>query len=223
MRVRRPGSWFLGREPRVKANNVPGERQEEGQAMPITRVQELFARELGEIYDAEHRFLEGQQEMVERATDEELQRAIRNHILQTQQHIGNLEQVFRELGQEPRRETNEVARGLASEAQESLKETQGEAPLGDALRDCAINAAVAKVEHFEMASYRSMLPGARRMGETEIANLLEANLRQEENAAQIAERSAEELFQKALTAEEMDGGGLIDKAIGKVKDRLTGQ
>src|SRR3954451_8032574 len=125
--------------------------------MPITRIQELFAHELGAIYDAEHSFLEGQQEMVQRATDEELQRAIRNHITQTQQHIRNLEQVFRELGQESRRETNKVARGLVSEAREILQETQGEALQGDTLRDCAINTALIKVEHFEIASYRNLL------------------------------------------------------------------
>src|SRR5919206_2846118 len=115
--------------------------------MAISNVKGLFVHELCELYDAEHRFLDGQVKMVHRATDGDLQRSIENHILQTRQHIGNLEQFFRELGEEPRRETNEAAQGLVSGAEQSLEEAQS-----DALRDCAINAAIIKVEHFEIGS-----------------------------------------------------------------------
>jgi ferritin-like metal-binding protein YciE len=182
--------------------------------VPITNTQELFLHELAEIYDAEHRFLEGQAVMVNRATDDELQSSIRNHILQTRQHIRNLEQVFRELGEESRRETNEVAQGLVSEAQTSMQETES-----DVLRDCAIDAAVIKVEHFEIASYRSLVTGARLMGQSKVVDLLNANLGQEEEAAQIAEQSAEKLLQEAMQAEEPEPEGLVDK----IKDKFTGQ
>jgi ferritin-like metal-binding protein YciE len=182
--------------------------------VPITNTQELFLHELAEIYDAEHRFLEGQAVMVNRATDDELQSSIRNHILQTRQHIGNLEQVFRELGAESRRETNEVAQGLVSQAQTSVQEAQS-----DALRDCAIDAAVIKVEHFEIASYRSLVTGARLMGQSKVVDLLNANLEQEEETAQIAEQSAEKLLQKAMEAEEPEPEGLVDK----IKDKFMGQ
>jgi ferritin-like metal-binding protein YciE len=182
--------------------------------MPIANTRELFLHELSELYDAEYRFLEGQREMMQNATDRDLRGAIENHIVQTEQHIRNLEQVFGELGQEPRRETNEVARGLVSEAREGIQEAQGEA-----LRDCVIDAAVIKVEHFEMGSYRGLVTGAQLMGQTEVVSLLNVNMQQEEDAARIAEQSAEELFQKAMQAEKQEEKGLIDK----VKDRLTGQ
>lgn len=182
--------------------------------MPITNTQELFLHELAEIYDAEHRFLEGQAVMVNRATDDELQSSIRNHILQTRQHIGNLEQAFRELGEESRRETNEVAQGLVSQAQTSVQEAES-----DALRDCTIDAAVIKVEHFEIASYRSLVTGAQLMRQSKVVDLLNANLEQEEETAQIAEQSAEKLLQKAMEAEEPEPEGLVDK----IKDKFRGQ
>ncbi len=187
--------------------------------MAIKNVQELFAHELGEIYDAEHRFLDGQVKMVHRATDGDLQRSIENHILQTRQHIGNLEQFFREFGEEPRRETNEAAQGLVSEAEQSIGEVQN-----SALRDCAINAAIIKVEHFEIGSYRGLVTGARlMMGESVVvSNLLETNLQQEEETAQIAEQSAEELLQNAMRTEAPEQEGLADK-MSRLKDRLTGQ
>jgi ferritin-like metal-binding protein YciE len=184
--------------------------------MVISNAQELFVHELSEIYDAENRFIEGQQEMVEHATDQDLKGAIQEHLEQTRQHAVNVERVFAELGQESHRETNEVAQGLVSEAQEGIQEAQSEA-----LRDAAIVSAVIKVEHFEMGSYRSLVTAASLMGQTEIERLLRENMQQEEETARIAEQSAEELLQKALQEGEQgeEEGGLIDKA----KDKLTGQ
>jgi ferritin-like metal-binding protein YciE len=181
--------------------------------MLIGNPQELFLHELGEIYDAEHRLIVGQQEMVEYATDEGLKEAIQEHLRQTEQHAANVERVFTELGQEAHRETNEAARGLVSEAQKGIQETQSEA-LGDA----AIVSAVIKVEHFEMGSYRSLITAANLMGQTEVERLLRENMQQEEEAARIAERSAEELLQKATQEAEQGEKGLMDKA----KDKLTG-
>jgi len=184
--------------------------------MPIASTQDLFLHELCEVYDAEHRFIEGQQEMVEHTTDESLKGAIQEHLEQTRQHAANVERVFAELGQEAHRETNEVAQGLVSEAQEGIQEAQS-----SALRDCAIVSAVIKVEHFEMGSYRSLVTGANLMGQTEIERLLRENMQQEEETARTAETSAEELLQKAMQAEggSSEEQGLIDKA----KDKLTGQ
>ena len=61
------------------------------------------------------------------------------------------------------------------------------------------------------------------MGESEVVgNLLEANLQQEEETAQTAEQSAEELLQQAMRTEAPEQEGLADK-MSRLKDRLTGQ
>ncbi len=185
--------------------------------MPISNAQELFVHELSELYDAEHRFTEGQQEMIEYATDEDLKSAIQEHLAQTRQHAVNLERIFTELGQEAQHETNEAAQGLVSEAQEGCQEAQSAA-----LRDAAIVSAVIKVEHFEMGSYRSLVTAAHLMDQTETERLLRENMEQEEETARIAESSAEELLQKAMqegSQQEQEEESLIDKA----KDKLTGQ
>ncbi len=69
-----------------------------------------------------------------------------------------------------------------------------------------------------MASYRNLITAAELMGHTEAKNLLDENLRQEEETAQTAERSANELLQKAMQSQEQ-GEGLVDKA----KEKLTGE
>jgi ferritin-like metal-binding protein YciE len=183
--------------------------------MPIANTQELFTHELCEVYDAEHRLIEGQQEMIQHATDENLRSAIQEHLEQTREHAANVERVFAELGQEARRETNEVAQGLVSEAQEGIQEAQS-----PALCDCAIVSAVIKVEHFEMGSYRSLVTGAQLMGRSEAARLLKHNMDQEEQTAKLAESSSEQLLRKAMKEEgQQPEEGLMEKA----KDKLTGQ
>ena len=176
----------------------------------------MLRHELSDVYDAEHRFLEGQQEILQEATAPDLRGAIENHIEQTRQQITNLEEVFAELGQEPRREACEAAQGLVSEAREGIQETPT-----STLRDCAIVSAVIKVEHYEMGSYRGVVTGARLMGQTKIERLLAENMHQEEETARIAERSAEELFGKTMQAEgeQPKQKGLVDKA----KNKVTGQ
>ena len=89
--------------------------------MAVANVNDLTLEALGEIYDAEHQFLEGQQEMEQQATDQDLKSSIQEHIGDTEQQIRNLEQVFEQLGQQPQRQTNEVAQGLVSEAQQRFR------------------------------------------------------------------------------------------------------
>jgi ferritin-like metal-binding protein YciE len=186
--------------------------------MAITNTQELFLHELAETYDAEHTFVFGLQAMGQGASDEDLRSAVANHLEQTRGHIQNLEQVFNQLGQEPYRETNEIAQGAAKELQQGL----GEAHQSPELVDCVIVSAAIKVEHFEIASYRGLITAAQQMGQQEeVVNLLQQNLQEEEEAAQIAEQSAPDLIRKAVQSggEQQEDKGLIEQA----KDKLTGQ
>ena len=61
-----------------------------------------------------------------------------------------------------------------------------------------------------MGSYRSLITAANLMGQTEVEHLLRGNMQQEEEAARIAERSAEELIQKATQEAEQGEKGLMD-------------
>ena len=164
--------------------------------MTITNTHQKFIHELGDVYDAEHRFLEGTRELAQHASDQQLKSSLQEHIGQTQQQIQNLEQVFQQLGEQPNREACDAAIGLVREAQKNLKEA--EAP---ELRDCLIAGAASKVEHYEIASYRGLIVGAQQMGQPELVNLLQQNLQQEEQTAQTLEQSAPQLVQKAQQAE----------------------
>ena len=161
--------------------------------MPINTPDEKFLHEVGDIYDAEHRFLEAQQLMLEQASDPALKTMIQDHIGETEGQIQNIERLYEMMGQKPKRVKCYAAAGLVEEGRKTMEEAQGAA-----LRDCVIAAAQAKVEHYEVASYRTLLMGAEGMGQNDAVKLIKQNLKQEEQTVKKVEQSAPQLLEKAM-------------------------
>jgi ferritin-like metal-binding protein YciE len=168
--------------------------------MAMTNPVEMFQHEVGDIYDAEERFLRGQQLMVLKATDTQLQNLLKEHVEQTRQQIRNLKEVFSLLGQRPKGVTCDSAQRFVVEAAKTIEESAT-----DGIRDVLIGRAAAKVEHYEIASYRALVVAAELMGHDQIKSLLEQNLHQEEHAADLLERSAPQLLQKVLLTQPTAG------------------
>lgn len=166
--------------------------------MAINNMQEKFQDGLGDIYDAEHQFLKAMEEMLQNASDTNLQQMLSTHIEQTKGHIKNLEQVFQVLGTQPQRVMCDGAKGIVSEGQKGIKDTSSV----PAICDTAIAGAADKAEHYEIASYRGLIGDAELMGQREIVGLLQQNLEQEESTSQLIEQSMPALLQNA-----MSGGG----------------
>jgi ferritin-like metal-binding protein YciE len=164
--------------------------------MPIKTTQEKFMHELGDIYDAENRFLKGQQQMLLAATDPTLKAGIEQHIAESEQQVANLEQVFQLLGEKAKGEPCDAAKGIVTEGQKNLKEAGS-----DAIRDCLIGSSLMKVEHYEIVSYRGLILGAQEMGNREAVALLEQNLKQEEQTAKKLEQNVPKLLRQAAQAE----------------------
>ncbi len=159
----------------------------------LTNLDELLHHDLGDIYDAEHRFLEAQAEMLAAATDRELKKMIKAHMAQTKGHIERLEQGYELLGLKPKRVKCPVAVGLVKEGQDGLEDSEGHPKV----RDCVIACAAAKVEHYEISSYRTLVAAADTMGHDELLALFQANLAEEEEAASKIEWSTPALLEKA--------------------------
>lgn len=171
--------------------------------MAINTLQEKFLHGLGDIYDAEHQFLEAQQEMLPKANATTVKSLLEQHIKETEQQITVLEQVFEALGETPERETCAAAKGIVSENQKTLKEVSK----NPTLVDLAISGGASKVEHYEIATYRMLITGAEQMGQTQVTKLLRQNLQQEEATAQKIEQSAPTLFQQAMAQEQGRSAG----------------
>jgi ferritin-like metal-binding protein YciE len=168
--------------------------------MAIRTLEEKFQHELQDIYDAEHQFLKGQEEMLAAATDSTLKEMINKHMQQTQGHIRNLQQIFSLMGLPAERVMCDGAKGIISEGQKLLKETQG----SPEICDTAILGAASKVEHYEISSYRGLITAAKIAGQSQVVNLLQQNLAQEEQTAQLIEQTEPGMLHKAISAQ----GGL---------------
>lgn len=160
--------------------------------MSISTLQEKFVHDLGDIYDAEHRFLEAQQEMLQQARAAELKTMIRDHIGQTENQIRNLEEVYSAIGTKAKRVKCDAAAGLVTEGQKGMKEAEE-----PGVRDCVIAGAAAKVEHYEIASYRGLITLCEELGQNSALRLLKENLKQEEQTAKLVEQSVPDLLHKA--------------------------
>ena len=160
--------------------------------MSISNSQEKFVHELADMYDAEHQFLEAMGKMRDAATDSKLTQLLEQHIEQTERQIGRLDQVFAEMGEEPRRQECMGAKGLVQEGSKMMEEAGS-----PEVRDSVIAGAAAKAEHYEMVGYADLVDGAELMGKRKIVRLLTDNREEEMSTARKLERLSPRLGKAA--------------------------
>lgn len=143
-----------------------------------SKFQKLFTEELKDIYWAEKHLVSALPKMAKGATTGELKMAIENHLEETKVHVERLEEVFSMLEMKPRAKTCEAMEGLIEEGKTILEDTEEDSMV----RDAGIIIASQKIEHYEIASYGSLVALARKMGRNEAAELLEMTLEEEKGA-----------------------------------------
>lgn len=175
--------------------------------MPLQTPRDLFLHEMSDTMSAEHIIVRMLPDLAQEAQNSEASKAFNEHEHETRQQIKNLEQAFKQLGEEPEATTCHAAEGLKKE-HEALKE---EKPSPDVLEMGNI-AGAAKTEHYEIASYTGLVQMAKDLGERDVANLLQENLDQEKAMAKRVEVIAKELGKeaKAKMKEEEKAGAAAD-------------
>jgi ferritin-like metal-binding protein YciE len=164
----------------------------------IRTAREMLLHALADIYDAEHRFLEGHRQMRARVRDARLRDMLERHSGETEGHIRTLQQAFAKLGATPERDREPCrgAIGLVEEAATLMRESS--APVIDSLVACAAS----KVEQYEIVSYRDLIEAACAMGHRPVARLLERNLHEEERTAERLQQASSRLIEQAVRASE---------------------
>ncbi len=161
--------------------------------MPMNSPQELLLHDLGDIYDAEQRILQILPTLASECQDPQATQAYRTHEQQTRQQIQNLEQCFQILGQQPQRVPCLAVQGLKQEHDSFLKDNPSQAIL--TMFDLG---AAFKTEHYEIASYLSLIEAARAMNQPQIVQLLQHNLQQAEWMAQQVSQISRQLDQQLI-------------------------
>ncbi len=169
---------------------------------------DLFLYELSEIHSAEQILAQVLEQAPGMVQNPQLQQGLLQHAQETRQQIGNLEQIFQQMGAQPLPTTSHAAQGL----QQSLQEVIQADPSPDVLEG-AVVAAQAKAEHLEIACYTGLIAKAQAMGQTEVAQLLGQNLQQEQAQAQRIEGIAQQLAQQQAAMMGVQGGDQVSASM----------
>lgn len=151
---------------------------EEASNMPY--LEKFFINQLKDMYYAEQQLVKALGEMQKAATTEELEDAFEHHQRQTERHLKRLERVFRMIGSTAATKKCEAIDGLINEARTIISETKE----GTATRDAALIIAAQKIEHYEIATYGSLVQLAVTMDLDRAAEVLERTLQEEEETDQ---------------------------------------
>ncbi|MFC6765826.1 ferritin-like domain-containing protein [Natrinema soli] len=164
--------------------------------MSMDTIQDLFEHGLEDIYHAEHQLLDALEELEANTERDEISQAFSEHREETRDHIDRLEEVFDMFGEPPEKEECEGIEGLLEEYEEftSMDPTQE-------VMDYHNMAAAEKTEHYEIAAYGNLIPLADQLGMDDAADLLEENLREEQDALDELKGLTEDFEIDAIPAE----------------------
>jgi ferritin-like metal-binding protein YciE len=176
-------------------------------------LEKLFQDMLKDIYWAEKHLLQALPDMQKAATTDELQDTFEDHLLQTQKHVLRLERVFRLLGKPAEAKKCEAMAGLTEEAKSLIRETKE----GSMTRDVALIIAAQKVEHYEIATYGSLVQLARTMDHHEVATILEETLWEEEDTDHHLTHIAE-TYVNPMSDKEGDGSEPVTERSPETED-----
>jgi ferritin-like metal-binding protein YciE len=111
------------------------------------------------------------------SSSEELAEALQEHLDETKEQVKRLDRVFEMMGEQPAGKTCEGMQGLLKEGERIISEMEKSPVL-----DAGIIAAAQKVEHYEIAGYGTARSMAEMLGQSEVAELLQETLEEEEAA-----------------------------------------
>jgi ferritin-like metal-binding protein YciE len=170
--------------------------------MSINSLQDLMVEELRDMYHAENQLVKALPKMAEAASTPALKQAFERHLEQTENQVNRIEEIFEQLGGDPKGKRCKGMEGIITEGAEVIDQ---EGP--DAVIDAALIAAAQRVEHYEIAAYGCIRSYANLLGLGDVAKLIEQSLEEEEAADQLLSELAEtEVNTLALEGEQNADG-----------------
>jgi ferritin-like metal-binding protein YciE len=160
----------------------------------MTTLRDLFVKELRDMYDGEKQISKALPKMMKAAANEELRSAFEEHHQVTLQQIERLERAFEELDMRARGQRCHGVAGIIEEGQTLLDEDAD-----DDVMDAGLIGAAQKVEHYEIASYGTLVTWAQTLGLDGVAELLQQTLAEEKETDQKLTQLAESMVNLQAT------------------------
>ena len=143
----------------------------------LDTLQKALNEQLRDLFNAENQLVKALPMIAKSASSESLRDALNGHLKETRGHVERLQKAAELMEFKLSGKRCRAMEGLLEEGSEVLEEDGEEAVL-----DLAIIAAAQRVEHYEIAAYGAARTMAERLGQTEVARLLQQTL-DEEGAA----------------------------------------
>jgi ferritin-like metal-binding protein YciE len=157
--------------------------------MPAETLEELLVEELKDLYSAENQLVKALPKMAKAASAPELREAFEEHLEETKEQVGRLEEIFKSLEGSPKGKKCVAMEGLIEEGKEIISEHDK-----SSVRDAALICAAQKVEHYEIASYGCCRTFAQLLGLDDVGELLQETLNEEGNADKKLTELAESII-----------------------------
>jgi ferritin-like metal-binding protein YciE len=184
----------------AKPPNEETTKSESGSEQESSQLEKLFTESLKDIYWAEKQLTKTLPKMKKAATTDELKFAIEEHLAQTEGHVTRLERVFEMCGKKVQAKKCDAMEGLIKEGDSIVEETKE----GTMTRDAGIIMAAQKVEHYEIATYGSLVQIAKTLGMNDAAEVLHQTLDEEKQADEKLTEVAEWHVNQAAEKEEIN-------------------
>lgn len=173
------------------------EQSQSTQQMDNGEFREFFIEQLKDIYWAEKALHEALPKLAEASTSKKLANAFEKHTQDTAKQIDIVEQVFELLGEKAEAKKCEAMEGLIKEANSVIKDTEKDSYT----RDAGLILAGQKVEHYEIATYGTLVIFAKDMNEPKVAELLKKILDNEKETDVTLTKVAEEYVNERAAME----------------------
>jgi ferritin-like metal-binding protein YciE len=164
----------------------------------MNQLKDLLKHEIKDLYSAEEQIIEALPKMIEKANNNELKKALKQHLQVTEKQKVRLDQVLDALNEERDEEGEGVLglfkgeqkcvamKGILEEGAKLMKED-----MSPEVADAAIIAAAQKVEHYEISSYGTARAYAQELNLSQVESLLKRTLDEEYEADDLLTELAE--------------------------------
>jgi ferritin-like metal-binding protein YciE len=141
----------------------------------IQTMDDLLLHGLKDIYYAENQIVKSLPSLIDKATNRDLSKGLKDHLEETKNQITVWIRYFK--SEKPQAVKCPAIDGLISEANELAGEVADKEVL-----DAAIVGSAQSVEHYEIARYGTLIDWAEAIGHDDIVRLLNTNLNEEKAA-----------------------------------------
>ena len=159
--------------------------------MKTTTLEEFYIDELKDIYSAESQLIKALPKIAKALVTPQLIDAVEAHLEETKIHATRLEEVLKMLGEDTKGPACEAMKGILGEGSSLIEDIEK-----GSVRDAALIAGCQKVEHYEIASYGTVVRFAALLGHKDQVEILRQTLDEESSADEKLSEIAETVVNK---------------------------